>query len=262
MKNIKHFDNFSSSSIFEGRRPSTPQISHGDLLAESDAEQFELMEAMFAEALFEEDEPAAAPAPGKAEGTDPAKTGTPTKGPSKTGTPTKGTSKKEASKNIDQRIKETDSKAKQAAASMGIQPSTEFNKLIELHKKGMQKLKALNSGQELDPEAKMKKVAEIPEFKEIGKSINVVLGNMAKRAAQYPFYYQTPAFKETLKKLVAISMAVQSAPGQSPNPQVPTKKGGGGFMGFLGAMFGVGGKGGSAAANAAKAASKLGGVKK
>jgi hypothetical protein len=248
MKNLKPFDNFFSSSIFEGRKPSTPQVSHGNLLAESDAEQFELMEALFAEALFEEDAPVAGPAP------SPSKTAGPA--PSKTGTGKKGPSKKEAGKNIDQRIKETDSKAKQAAASMGIQPSTEFNKLIELHKKGMQKLKALNSGQELDPEAKMKKVAEIPEFKEIGKSINVVLGNMAKRAAQYPFYYQTPAFKETLKKLVAISMAVQSAPGQSPNPQVPTKKGGGGFMGFLGSMFGVGG------AAAAKAASKLGGVKK
>ena len=252
MKNLKPFDNFFSSSIFEGRRPSTPQISHGDLLAESDAEQFELMEAMFAEALFEEDEPAAAPAPGKAEGTDPAKTGTPTKGTSKTGTPTKGTSKKEASKNIDQRIKETDSKAKQAAASMGIQPSTEFNKLIELHKKGMAKLRALSSGPQLEKEARMKKIAEISEFKEIGKSINVVLGNMAKRAAQYPLYYQTPAFKDTLKKLVAISMAVQSAPGQSPNPQVPTKKGGGGFMGFISHMFSDG----------AEAAKKLAGVKK
>jgi hypothetical protein len=251
MKNIKPFDNFFSSPIFEGRRPSTPQISHGDLLAESDAEQFELMEAMFAEALFEEDVPAAAPAaapsPGKAEGAAPAKTD-----PAKTGTSKKGPSKKEASKNIDQRIKETDSKAKQAAASMGIQPSTEFNKLIELHKKGMAKLKSLNSGQQLDPEAKMQKIGEIAEFKEIGKSINVVLGNMAKRAAQYPFYYQTPAFKETLKKLVAISMAVQSAPGQSPNPQVPTKKGGGGFMGFISHMFSDG----------AEAAKKLAGVKK
>jgi len=247
MKNIKPFENFFSSSIFEGRRPSTPQISHGDLLAESDAEQFELMEAMFAEALFEEDAPAAAPvpasapAPAKAQGTAPAKTGT-----------SKGPNKKEASKNIDQRIKETDNKAKEAAASMGIQPSTEFNKLIDLHKKGMQKLKALNNGQQLDPEAKMKKIAEIPEFKEIGKSINVVLGNMAKRAAQYPFYYQTPAFKETLKKLVAISMAVQSAPGQMPNPKAPTKKGGGGFLGFISHMF----------SNGADAAKKLAGVKK
>ena len=245
MKNIKPFENFFSSSIFEGRRPSTPQISHGDLLAESDAEQFELMEAMFAEALFEEDAPAP-PAPGKAVGG-----GAPSKG---TPNSKKGPNKKEVSKNLDQRIKETDNKAKEAAASMGIQPSTEFNKLIELHKKGMAKLKALNSGQELDPEAKMKKIAEIPEFKEIGKSINVVLGNMAKRAAQYPFYYQTPAFKETLKKLVAISMAVQSAPGQMPNPKAPTKKGGGGFLGFVSAMFG--------GAGGVLAAKKLGGVKK
>jgi len=251
MKNIKPFDNFFSSSIFEGRRPSTPQVSHGDLLAESDAEQFELMEAMFAEALFEEDAPAAAPAaapaPGKAEGAAPAKTD-----PAKTGTSKKGPSKKEASKNIDQRIKETDSKAKQAASSMGIQPSAEFNKLIELHKKGMEKLRAISSGPQLEKEARMKKIAEISEFKEIGKSINVVLGNMAKRAAQYPLYYQTPAFKDTLKKLVAISMAVQSAPGQSPNPQVPTKKGGGGFMGFISHMFSDG----------ADAAKKLAGVKK
>ena len=253
MKNIKPFEFFSEYSIFEGRKPSTPQVSHGDLLAESDAEQFELMEALFAEALFEED----APAGGGSIGTPGKGESKPSPSPSpKPKTSSGGSNKKVAASNINQRIKETDAKAKQAAASMGIQPSTEFNKLIDLHKKGMQKLKALNSGQELDPEAKMKKVAEIPEFKEIGKSINVVLGNMAKRAAQYPFYYQTPAFKETLKKLVAISMAVQSAPGQSPNPQVPTKKGGGGFMGFLGAMFGVGGSA------AVKAASKLGGVKK
>jgi len=135
---------------------------------------------------------------------------------------------------------------------MGIQPSAEFNKLIELHKKGMEKLRAISSGPQLEKEARMKKIAEISEFKEIGKSINVVLGNMAKRAAQYPLYYQTPAFKDTLKKLVAISMAVQSAPGQSPNPQVPTKKGGGGFMGFISHMFSDG----------ADAAKKLAGVKK
>ena len=244
MKNLKPFDNFLNSFIFEGRRPSTPQISHGDLLAESDAEQLELMEALFAEALFEEDVPEPNPNAARGGGGSMPKSSMQNKKPAP--------SRKEVSKNIDQRIKETDSKAKEAAASMGIQPTTEFNKLIDLHKKGMEKLKAINSGQELDPEAKMKKVAEIPEFKEIGKSINVVLGNMAKRAAQYPFYYQTPAFKETLKKLVAISMAVQSSPGQMPNPKAPTKKGGGGFLGFVSAMFG--------GAGGALAAKKPGGV--
>lgn len=249
MKNIKPFEFFSSLPIFEGRRPSTPQVSHGDLLAESDAEQIELMEALFAEALFEEDAPAAGGG---------GSMGTPSKGgPKPSPKPSSGgANKKVAASNINQRIKETNSKAKEAAAAMGIQPTTEFNKLIDLHKKGMEKLKSINTGQDLDPEAKIKKVAEIPEFKEIGKSMNLVLGNMAKRAAQYPLYYQSPSFKETLKKLVAISMTVQAAPGQKPDPQAPTKKGGGGFMGFLGAMFGVGG------VAAAKAADKLGGVKK
>lgn len=233
MKNLKPFNFFSQNSISEGRNQSTPQVSYEDLLAESDAEQFELMEALLADDLSEDTIGDAALAASKMRKNP--KTGS----GSNPGKDKKTHSKKEASDNIDQRLKETDAKAKEAAEAMGIKPSTEFNKLIELHKNAMKKLKDINNGSELDPEVKMKKVKDIEELKTLGKSINVVLSNMGKRAEQHPFYYQSNSFKETLKKLVAISMAVQAGPGQSAKPQqVPTKNASYGITGILRGIFG------------------------
>lgn len=232
MKNLKPFNFFSTYSISEGRNQSTSQVSYEDLLAESDAEEFELMEALLAEDLFEDD---------LSEDVigDAALSASKMKKNTKPGKGKKTHSKKEASDNIDQRLKETDAKAKEAAEAMGIKPSTEFNKLIELHKNAMKKLKDINNGSELDPEVKMKKVKDIEELKTLGKSINVVLSNMGKRAEQHPFYYQSNSFKETLKKLVAISMAVQAGPGQSAKPQqVPTKNASYGITGILRGIFG------------------------